>query len=288
MKKMKKMTFAAALLSLSLFVAGCGASSSSTAGGSEASSDQPAESSSEASSAQPAESSSSSSMTREPGVFTFVASGEYQPFSYFKDGQLTGFDIEIGLEIAKRLGLKPNPVTTPFSGIIAGVKEGRYDAAIASHVITEERKEQVDFADPYYVSGGQIFVRPDGTISTLEELRGKEVAVALGTTHEKMAREYTDKIMTYDSDVTALRALEQGKHDAVITDSIVGEIAIQQGVKIKKSGAALSEVQHGIAVRKGNKELLDKINEILKQMKEDGTYLQLSEKYFQRDISKKD
>ncbi|MGG1664661.1 transporter substrate-binding domain-containing protein [Brevibacillus sp. NRS-1366] len=230
-----------------------------------------------------------SSMTKDAGVFTYASSGEYQPFSYFKDGQLTGFDIEIGEEIAKRIGLKANAVTSPFSGIISGVKEGRYDAAIASHVITEERKQQIDFADPYYLSGGQLFTRPDGNITKLGELKGKEVAVALGTTHEKIAREYTDNIKTYDSDVTALRALEQGKHDVVITDSIVGELAISSGgLKIKKSGAALTEEQHGIAVRKGNTELLNKINEALKTMHEDGTYVKLSEKYFQRDISKKD
>lgn len=255
---------------MSLLVAGCGQSATSGGGSGQAAGG------------------TASAMTKEEGVFTFAASGEYQPFSYFKDGQLTGFDIEIGNEIAKRLGLEPKAVTSPFSGIIAGVKEGRYDAAIASHAITEERKAQVDFADPYYLSGGQLFTRPDGTITTLEELKGKEVAVALGTTHEKMAREYTDTIKTYDSDVTALRALEQGKHDVVITDSVVGEIAISQGLKIKKSGAALTEVQHGIAVRKGNSELLAKINEALKQIREDGTYLKLSEKYFHRDISKKD
>jgi len=270
----KKMGMIAGLmLSISLFVAGCGQSASTGQTGGQSNTTA---------------GSSASSMTKEAGIFTFAASGEYQPFSYFKDGQLTGFDIEIGNEIAKRLGLEPKPVTSPFSGIIAGVKEGRYDAAIASHAITEERKQQIDFADPYYLSGGQLFTRPDGTITKLEELQSKEVAVALGTTHEKMAREYTDNIKTYDSDVTALRALEQGKHDVVITDSVVGEIAIQQGLKIKKSGAALTEVQHGIAVRKGNTELLNKINEALKQMKEDGTYLKLSQKYFNRDISKKE
>ncbi|ELK39826.1 ABC transporter substrate-binding protein [Brevibacillus agri] len=269
MKKSLK-AVAGVLFSLSLLVAGCSQGASTNDGGGQAG----------------AASGNASAMTKEAGVFVFAASGEYQPFSYFKDGQLTGFDIEIGNEIAKRLNLQPKPVTSPFSGIIAGVKEGRYDAAIASHAITEERKQQIDFADPYYLSGGQLFTRPDGTTSTLEELKGKEVAVALGTTHEKMAREYTDNIKTYDSDVTALRALEQGKHDVVITDSVVGEIAIAQGLKIKKSGAPLSEVQHGIAVRKGNSELLNKINEVLKQMHEDGTYLKLSEKYFNRDISK--
>ena len=227
-------------------------------------------------------------MLQEEGVFHFVASGEYQPFSFFKDGELTGFDIEIGYEIAKRLGLKPKASTTPFSGIISGVNTGRYDAAIASHVITEERKQAVDFADPYYLSGGQLFVQPtDNNIKTLDDLKGKDVAVALGTTHEKMAREYTDKISTYDSDITALRALEQGKHDVTITDITVGEIAIQQGMKIKIAGPMLSEVQHGIAVKKGNSELLEKINKALADIHSDGTYLKLSEKYFNRDISKK-
>nr|WP_309241947.1 transporter substrate-binding domain-containing protein [Brevibacillus daliensis] len=254
------------LLSLSVVVTGCGAASTSTN----------------------AEGKSGSAMTKDQGVFTYVASGEYQPFSYFKDGVLTGFDIEVGNELAKRMNLTPKAVTSPFSGIIAGVKEGRYDAAIASHAITDERKQQINFAEPYYLSGGQLFIRPDGTTSTLDGLKGKEVAVALGTTHEKMAREYTDNIKTYDSDVTALRALEQGKHDVVITDSVVGEIAIQQGLKIKKSGSPLSEVQHGIAVSKENEELLKQINEALAAMKADGTYQKLSEKYFGRDISKKE
>ncbi len=262
----------ALLLSISLFAVGCGKETSSSIG--------------QQAKAEPAAAPASGMQLAEPGTFTFSASGEYQPFSYFKDGNVTGFDIEIGYEIAKILGLEPKVVTSPFSGIIAGVKEGRYDAAIASHVITEERKQQVDFAEPYYVSGGQLFTRPDGTFSKLEDLKDAEVAVALGTTHEKMAREYTQNIKTYDSDVTALRALEQGKHDVVITDSIVGEIAIQQGLKIKKSGSPLSEVQHGIAVRKGNEELLKKINDALAQLKSNGKYQELSNKYFGRDISK--
>jgi polar amino acid transport system substrate-binding protein len=279
MKKKANM-FAILFLLMVVFIAGCGQSDSK-------STNTPASTASAATTVALTDK-SAEVKTVEAGVFHFAASGEYQPFSYFKDGQVVGFDIEIGNEIAKRLGLKPKVTTTPFAGIIAGVKEGRYDAAIASHVITEERKKAVDFAEPYYVSGGQLFVRPDSTLSKLEDLKGKEVAVALGTTHEKMAREYTQSVKTYDSDVTALRALEQGKHDVVITDSIVGEIAIQQGFKIKKSGAALSEVAHGIAVQKGNTALLTKVNEALKEMKADGTYLEISKKYFKRDISLKE
>ena len=259
------------LLSIALLAAGCGnTETAGNSGGGQSS----------------APAANGSSLTKEEGVFTYATSGEYQPFSYFKDGQLTGFDVEMGQELAKRMGMKANPVTSPFSGIITGVKEGRYDAAVASHTITEERLQQVDFSDPYYLSGGHLFTRPDAEIKSVEELKGKEVAVALGTVYEKFAKEYTDNIKTYDSDVTALRALEQGKHDAVITDIIVGDIAIQQGFQIKASGVSFSQDKQGIAVRKGNTELLNKINEALKQMHEDGTYKQLGEKYFKRDISK--
>ncbi|WP_400162789.1 ABC transporter substrate-binding protein [Brevibacillus sp. TJ4] len=269
----KRNGLAVLLLSLALLAAGCGQSAAPSSGSDGGQTTAPG--------------TSNSPMTKEEGVFTFATSGEYHPFSYFKDGQLTGFDVEIGLEIAKRLGLEANPVTSPFSGIVTGVKEGRYDAAVASHTITKERLQQVDFSDSYYLSGGHLFTRPDSDIQSLEDLKGKEVAVALGTVYEQFAREHTDKIMTYDSDVTALRALEQGKHDAVITDIIVGDIAMQeQGFNIKASGIAFSQDEQGIAVRKGNEELLNKINEALKQMHEDGTYQQLSEKYFNRDISK--
>jgi polar amino acid transport system substrate-binding protein len=277
--KKKRNILSVLLLSVALLAAGCGSAETSGNNG-----DGQASATSDTSSS--ASSAAGSSMTREEGVFTFVSSGEFQPFSYYKDGQLTGFDVEIGMELAKRMGLKPNPVTAPFSGIITGIKEGRYDAAVASHTITEERLQQVDFSDPYYLSGGHLFTRPGEEITSLEDLRGKEVAVALGTVYEQLAREYTDNIKTYDSDVTALRALDQGKHDAVVTDIIVGDIAIQQGFKIKATGVKFTEDKQGIAVRKGNTELLNKINEALRQMHEDGTYQKLSEKYFNRDISK--
>lgn len=133
----KRVMFVVIMLVSALFIAGCGSESSSS-------------------------SSSEGMKLVEEGKFTFAASGEYAPFSVTDgSGKMTGFDIDVANEVAKRLGLEPSQKKFKFAGIVEGVKTGRFDAAVASHTITDERKEHVAFTTPYYYSGPQIFVRPD-------------------------------------------------------------------------------------------------------------------------------
>ena len=222
----------------------------------------------------------------EEGKFTYAASGEFKPFSYMnEDGTMTGFDIEVGEAVAEELGLEPVQKKQKFGSIVEGVKTGRFDAAVASHTITEERKQAVDFSIPYYYSGPQIFVRPDSDVETLDDLKGKEIAVAKGSTYATSAEEVTDKIILLDSDVTALEALSKGKHDAVITDFVTGKEAIGAGMKIVGK-ELLGRSEQAIAVEKGNEELLDKINTALEKLHENGTLTEISEKYIGDDITK--
>ncbi len=168
------------------------------------------------------------------GKFVYAASGEFKPFSVTEnDGTMSGFDIEVAEAVAEELGLEPEQKKFKFAGIVEGVKSGRFDAAVASHTITEDRLKEVDFSTPYYYSGPQIFVRPDSDVETLDDLKGKEIAVSKGSTYAKTAQEVTDNIQQYDSDVVALEALNKGKHDAVITDFITGKEAIGAGVEIE-------------------------------------------------------
>lgn len=221
----------------------------------------------------------------EEGKFTFASSGEYSPFSVTDgEGVMTGFDIEVAEAVAKELGLEPEQKRFKFGSIVEGVKSGRFDAAVASHTITDERLEHVNFSTPYYYSGPQIFVRPDSDIKSLDDLKGLEVAVSKGSTYAKTAQEVTDNVIQYDSDVTALEALSIGKHDAVITDFLTGKEAIGSGLEIEgKEILGLSE--QAIAVSKENEELLKKINEALEKLREDGTLKKISEKYFKEDIT---
>ncbi|TYQ12982.1 UNVERIFIED_CONTAM: ABC-type amino acid transport/signal transduction systems, periplasmic component/domain [Acetivibrio alkalicellulosi] len=107
----------------------------------------------------------------EAGEIVFAMSGGYPPFNYFADGEdLTGFDVEIGKEVASRLGVKYVPFTTEWSGILEGLRSGRYDGIFGSMAITEERLQTVNFTDPYYYSGAQLFVLEDSEISGPEDL----------------------------------------------------------------------------------------------------------------------
>lgn len=219
------------------------------------------------------------------GKFTFASSGEFKPFSVTDgEGKMTGFDIDVAEAVAKELGLKPNQKKFKFASIVEGVKSGRFDAAVASHTINEDRLKHVDFSTPYYYSGPQIFVRTDSDVEKLGDLEGKEIAVSKGSTYADTAEEVTDNIVLYDSDVTALEALANGRHDAVITDFITGKEAIGAGLEIEGK-ELLGRSEQGIAVAKDNDELLKKINEALETLRENGTLKEISEKYFGEDIT---
>lgn len=109
---------------------------------------------------------------KKAGKITFAMSGGYRPFNYYTDEDvLTGFDIDIGKEVAKRLGVSYEPITTDWSGIVDGLRSGRYDGIFGSMAITEERSKVVDFTDPYYYSGAQLIVRNDSKISSPDDLK---------------------------------------------------------------------------------------------------------------------
>src|SRR5680860_791738 len=88
--------------------------------------------------------------TEAPKEFTYAMSGLYKPFNFSKDGELVGFDVEIGQALAEKMGMTPKPVTNPWETIIEGLKSTKYDAIIGSMAITEKRLEQVNFTNPYY------------------------------------------------------------------------------------------------------------------------------------------
>lgn len=221
-------------------------------------------------------------------TFSFAQTGAYPPFSYFDEqDNLLGFDVEIGNALAEKMGLEPEPVPTPWQALPLGLNAGRYDAIIGSMTITEERLEKFDFSDPYYRSGPKLFVRSDSDIKNVEDLTADStIAVLMESVYEDLAKQYTDKLKFYDNDVLALRELAAGRADAVITDQIVGLTnAAEQELDIVAVGDLLMVEEIGIAVRKGETDLLNAINQALAEIKADGTYQTICEKYIGADIS---
>lgn len=226
----------------------------------------------------------------ETPTFNWSSSGQYRPFNYYDENNtLTGFDVEIGKALCNKMGMEPKPVTAPWDSLINGLQAKRYDAILGSMTITEDRKQQVDFSDPYYVSGGQLFVYKDSGIKSAADLKSDtKIGVLTTSTYDKAARKYSQSIVNYQSDETALRDLDAGRLQAVITDRFVGKLAISEtGMKnIEMVGDLLFVEEVGIAFRQDDDTLKEKVNQALKAIKEDGTYLQISNKYFSQDISK--
>lgn len=220
------------------------------------------------------------------GKMTYAMSGQYPPFNFYNtQNQLTGFDVEIGQEIAKRIGVSPAPVATEWDGIIAGLTTGKFDMILGSMAITDERLQKVNFSTPYYRSGAQIIVPTDSKISGGTDLKNKTVGVVLGTTYETKARDLGATVKTYKGDPDAFNDMLNGRLDAVITDKIVGLNAIKKNnYPFKLAGGLLYEEKMGIAIRKDSPKLLEAVNNALAKMMEDGTYKQISEKYFNADI----
>lgn len=230
--------------------------------------------------------------TIEEGKLTFGSSGLFKPFNYEDlDGEMTGFEVDFGKAIAEEMGLEPNPVfTQDFGALIEEVNSDRLDVIMGSLTITEERAEAVDFSEPYYLSGGVIYTHEDtDDISTLEDLKGKNVGVIAASTYEDIVLEYIDEenLVTYQSDNVALQDLAAGtdRLDAVMTDKFVGLIQIEdQDLAIKAASDRVYDEHIGAAVKKGNQELLDEINRALETIIENGTYEEISNKWFGENI----
>ena len=227
-------------------------------------------------------------MVKEKGEIKMAMSGQYPPFNFVDDkNQLTGFDVEIGQAVAKRIGIKAVPLSTAWDGIIAGLLANKYELICGSMAITEERLKSIDFSDPYYRSGAQLFVKKGAAIKSVADLTGKKVGVTLGTTYEKWVRENISgaDVRTYKGVPDRILEVNYGRIDGFITDKIVGALAIKEkGVPIALVGDLLYEEKMGIALRQNNPDLKAAMNEALAAIKDDGTYKEISMKWLGIDV----
>ena len=219
-------------------------------------------------------------------VFTFAAgSGGYPPFNFIENGEIKGFDLDIGFALSEKMGMKPNPVTNRWESIIPGLEAKKYDAIIGSLTITDERKEAVNFTKPYYRSGAALFTAKKNTdIKSITDLKGKIIGVVKQTTYEKYAKNFTNDVRGYPSDVDAFRDLPTGRIDAVITDKFVGLPIIQNESLDIKLVTNIQSEEIGIAVRKEDTELLGNLDKALDEIISDGTYDKISKKWFGENI----
>ena len=227
---------------------------------------------------------------KDAGVINVGLEGTYPPFSFVDaDGKLTGFEVEFSEALAKELGVKVKLQPTKWDGILAALESKRLDAVINQVTISEERKKKYDFSEPYTVSGIQALTltKNKDTIKTAADLAGKKVGVGLGTNYEQWLKDNQPKaiIKTYNDDPTKFQDLRIGRIDAILIDRLAALEYAKKAKDTAAAGDAFSRQEAGIALRKGEPELLEAVNNALDKLRADGTLKKLSEKYFNADVT---
>ena len=228
---------------------------------------------------------------RAKGAIKVGLEGTYPPFNYQdENGKLTGFEVELAQALARELGVSAEFQTTKWDGLLAALESRRLDVVINQVTISDERRNKYDFSAPYTLSGIQAMTRKaDGdSIRSPQDLAGKKVGVGLGTNYEQWLKENVPQadIRTYDDDPTKVQDLMVGRIDVILVDRLAAfEMVEKTGGRLAVAGDAFSRQESGIALRKGNPELLAAIDEALAKLKADGTLKQLSEKWFRADVT---
>lgn len=220
-----------------------------------------------------------------PKILKVGTNATYLPFEFKgDDGGYKGFDMDLSEAIGKELGMKVEIHNIPFDGLINAINTGEIDMIAAGMVMIPERKERVDFIK-YYDGGLGIMVddKYAGSIKSLDDLSGKRVAVQIGTTGADAAHKIPDaQVREFDHNSDAMLELKQGGADAVIAAIPVMKyyLITTKDAHAKLVEQPLNNQELGLAVKKGNKELQDKISGALDKLKANGEYQKLYDQWF--------
>ncbi|MEV5515671.1 transporter substrate-binding domain-containing protein [Streptomyces flaveolus] len=208
----------------------------------------------------------------------------YPPFQSEIDGRVQGFDVALVDLVAEDLGVEQDIVDQPFENFKTGgsLNAGQCDLAAAGMTITEERKKNVDFSDPYFQATQAVLADKDSGISSFADLKGKKVGAQAQTTGEDYTKGQGLDPVSFESSDAVLNGLRTGQVDAVVID-----YPVVQGWLKDKANAGAFEVaeqidtgeQYGFTVKKGNDKLRKAINKALADAKADGTYKKLYEQW---------
>ncbi|SDW11436.1 amino acid ABC transporter substrate-binding protein [Paenibacillus sp. CF384] len=227
---------------------------------------------------------------KEAGIIKIGTEGTYAPFTYHdKDGKLTGFDVEIAEEVAKRIGVKAEFIETKWDGMFAGLDSKRFDAVFNEVTIKDDRKEKYDFSKDYIASRSVLIVASDNNeIQKLEDLKGKKSAQSLTSNLADLAKSFGAEIVQVDGFNQSIDLIGSKRVDATINDKLSFlDFKKQKPDAPVKVVAEADDVSYSAALfNKGNTELVDAVNKALDDMHSDGSYEAISMKYFGQDVSK--
>lgn len=289
---MKKKVLAitmAALMAASLTACGGGAKDTAAADTAAATTEEKAEDTTAAESKD--ETSAEAAETEEAkdaagGKLIMATNAEFPPYEYHDGDAVVGIDAEIAKAIADELGMELEIEDIAFDSIIPEIVSGKADMGLAGMTVTEDRMQSVDFSDTYAKASQKIIVTEDSEIASPDDLKGVIVGVQLGTTGDIYVSDLEadgTTVERYNKGFEAVQALSQGKIDAVVIDGEPAKTFVAETEGLKILDESFTDEEYAIAVKKGNTELLEKINGALKTLKDNGTLDEIVAKYIKAE-----
>ncbi len=226
---------------------------------------------------------------RKRGVLRIGSGTTVPPMNYIdENGLWTGFDLDLGDAIAKRLGVKVERVNVNNKTRVAFLASGRIDLTISNMSHTKSRDAQIDYAEPPYLWSGKIFYAKKGKFKNVKELGGKRIAVVQGSNAYIAAPQYLETLsdekpvmMSFQTNSDCFMALKQGKADAYTQDTpIIAGVAGSEGLEYEAVGPIYSPGLYGIGVPPNDSKWRDEISFILQDLLKDGTYEKIYQKWF--------
>ncbi|MBQ1982178.1 MAG: transporter substrate-binding domain-containing protein [Clostridia bacterium] len=254
---------------------------------------------------------------KDENTLVMATNAAFPPYEYKEGNDIVGIDAEIAAAVAKKLGMKLEIVDVEFGSVLTGVSEGKYDMGMAGITVTEDRKKTMDFTETY-ATGIQVIIVNDGSdITSLDSLfvfddEGNPVAlqntdIRVGVQQSTTGDIYsssavsgwgfndlaeddsivTDRVVRYKTGADAIQALKSGKVNCVIIDNEPAKSFVEanEGIHILEGENEYAVEDYAICVKKGNKDLLDKINKALAELKADGTIAAIIEKYIPSKVA---
>ena len=220
------------------------------------------------------------------GKLIMVTNAEFPPYEFHEGGDIVGIDADIARAIADELGMELEIEDIAFDSIIPELTSGKADFAMAGMTVNETRKQSVDISDTYAKASQKVIVKNDSDITTPDDLKGKSVGVQLGTTGDILVSDLEadgTTVERYNKGFEAIQALSQGKIDAVVIDGEPAKVFVEQTEGLKILDESFTDEEYAVAVKKGNTELLDKINGALKNLNESGKLDEIVAKYIKAE-----
>ena len=235
-------------------------------------------------SSENAASSDNQSATSASKKLVMCTNAEFPPYEYHDGSNIIGIDIDIIKKIGEMKGFEVEIMDIAFDACIPAVMNSKADFAMSGMTITEDRKENVDFTHTYQTAIQNVIVPSDSTIKTIEDLKGKKIGVIEGYTGDLYATDDFGEefISRYHKNTDGFQSLKSGRIDAfIIDDQVAKALVAEDGGNYKILDSAYALEEYAIAVKKGNKEILDMLNSAIDEMKANGELQKIIDKYIE-------